>query len=236
MKSFISALVFVLVLANVGHATTLSGKVAFKGTAPSAKPIKMNADPKCAEANKDKKPVSEDVVVNSNGTLQNVFVYVKEGLTQKDFQASTEPMVVFDQNGCRYHPHVFGIRTNQTLEIRNSDPTLHNVHALPKTNSQFNVGMPIKDMKISKKFEKPEIGAKIKCDVHPWMKAYVHIMDHPFYSVTGEQGSFEIKDLPAGKYVVSAWHETYGTKDVSVTVEEGKPTSVSFDFSSTDKK
>lgn len=220
---------------SVSQAATLSGKVNFKGTAPKRKPLRMNADPVCMKLN-PKPALSEKVVVNKDGTLKNVFVYVKSGLTQKSFPAPKGPVVIIDQQGCQYTPHVFGIRVGQTLEIRNSDPTLHNVHAMPKANPQFNVGMPVKGMKITKKFSKPEIGAKIKCDVHPWMRAYANVMDHPFFSVTGTDGSFEIKDLPPGKYVLSAWHEKYGTKDMNVTVEKGKPATINFEFAATAKK
>jgi len=216
------------------QAATVSGTVNFKGTAPKRKRIRMSADPICNKLNKT--PVfSEKTVVNKNNTLRNVFVYVKEGLEKKSYPVPKESIVVFDQQGCKYSPHVFGIRTGQTLEIRNSDPTLHNVHVMPKKNPQFNVGMPIKGMKISRKFDTPEIGAKIKCDVHPWMRAYANIMDHPFFSVTGEKGAFEIKDLSPGKYVFAAWHEKYGTRNVNVTVADGKPTNVTFNFNSMKK-
>lgn len=229
--SGVLALAFLVTSAS---AATLGGKVTFKGTPPSPKPIKMNADPVCMKLHA--KAVSMDnVIINSNGTLKNTFVYVKEGLAGKKFPSPTTP-ATFNQQGCQYTPHVFGMMVGQPLEILNSDPTLHNVHAMPKANPQFNAGMPMKDMKITKKFDKPEVMVKIKCDVHPWMSAYVGVMEHPFFSTTGDQGTFEMKDLPAGKYVVTAWHEKYGTQDQTVTVEEGKPMNIEFTFTGTEKE
>ncbi len=189
----------------------------------------MSADPQCANLNKT--PVfSETVVVNPNKTLKNVFVYIKDGLTQKYPTPAENVVVVFDQKNCTYSPHVFGLQVNQNLEIRNSDPTLHNVHAMPKINSQFNLGMPMKDMKMTKKFAKPEIGAKFKCDVHPWMNAYANVVEHPLFAVSDATGNFTIKDVPAGKYTVQAWHEKYGVMDASVTVEAGKDAKIDFDY------
>ncbi len=208
--------------------TNVTGKVNFKGTPPAAKPIKMNADPKCMALHA--KPLSTDyVLVNGNGTLKNVFVYIKDGLTGKTFTSPTTP-VTFDQRGCFYSPHVFGIQVGQPFEIINSDPTMHNVHAMPKNSPQFNAGMPVQNMKITKKFDKPEIGAKIKCDVHPWMGAWANVVDHPYYSVTGDDGTFTIKDVPAGTYTVGAWHEKYGTQEAKLTVTDGKPATVDFTY------
>jgi hypothetical protein len=160
---------------------------------------------------------NDSVVLNPNGTLRNVFVYVKEGLGEQKFDAPKEA-VVFDQRGCQYNPKVFGIQVNQPLEIINSDDTLHNVHSLSANSPQFNLGMPIKGMKLKKSFSKPEVMVKIKCEVHPWMGAYAGVLDHPFYSVSGEEGSFEIKNLPPGQYVIEAWHEKYGLLTQNVTI------------------
>ena len=206
--------------------TALTGKVLFEGTAPTPIPIKMDADPVCLLKHKDG-ATSEEVVVNPNGTLKNVFVYVKEGLQGQKFEAPKDP-VVFDQNGCHYNPHIFGIMVNQPLQILNSDGTLHNVHALPKSSKEFNLGMPIQGMKLTQKFTAPEIMVKIKCEVHPWMTAWGGVLDHPFYAVTGDDGTFTIKDLPPGEYVLEAWHEKYGTQTATVKVPD--TTEVSFKF------
>lgn len=190
-------------------AAAVSGKVLFQGTAPASQNVPTDADPTCQTAHPDGVNMDE-VVVNSNGTLKNVFVYVKQGLEGKTFETPKQP-VVLDQNGCQYEPHVFGIQVNQPLEIRNSDDTLHNVHALPKNTKEFNLGMPMKGMKLTKTFTAPEVMVKIKCEVHPWMAGYIGVLAHPFYSVTNSEGAFEIKNLPAGQYVLEAWHEKYGT-------------------------
>lgn len=222
---FFSALVFVT--GPLTAATTVTGKVNFKGTAPKAEAIKMNADPVCVKENAGKTVTKGDVIVNTNGTLANVFVYVKDGV--KNAPAAPATPVTFDQAGCMYKPRVFGVRANQTLKIVNSDPTLHNVHSLPKANTGFNMGMSVKGQTIEKKFAKPEMGVRIKCDVHGWMTATAHVMDHPFFAVTDTTGNFSIADLPAGEYTLEAWHEKLGSTTQKVTVKEGANT-VDFTF------
>ena len=199
-------------------ASAISGKVYFEGQPQVVEMIKADADPNCKMVHPNG-ITPDQVIVNANGTLKNVFVYVKEGLAGKTFEPPKEP-VVFDQNGCQYSPKVFGIQVNRPLEILNSDDTVHNVHALPKNSKEFNLGMPMKGMKLKKSFNKPEVMVKIKCEVHPWMTAYAGVLDHPFFSVSGEDGSFQIKDLPPGSYVLEAWHEKYGTMTQNVTVTD----------------
>ncbi len=209
-------------------AGAITGTVKFSGTPPQNEVISMSADPVCASLHSG--PVqTETVLVNSDGTLKNVFVYVKEGLAGKTFPAPATPVTI-DQKGCRYTPHVLGIQVGQPLEIINSDNTLHNVHSLAEKSKQFNLGMPLQGMKLTKKFEVPEVMVKLKCDVHPWMSAYIGVLDHPFFSVTNGAGTFEIKDLPAGDYTIEAWHEKYGAQTQSVTVAEDSPASVDFAF------
>lgn len=228
MKKFFLFVTVFLVLNSSVFAGSITGKVSFTGEAPAPEQISMNADPTCASLHSE--PVySENVLVNENGTLQNVFVYVKEGLEGKTFETPSTPITI-DQKGCMYHPHVFGIQAGQALEIMNSDATLHNIHSLAEKSKQFNLGMPIQGMKLTKKFENPEIMVKMKCDVHPWMSAFVGVLPHSFFSVTGVEGTFEIKDLPAGEYTLEAWHEKYGVQTQKVTVGEG-PANVDFTFS-----
>lgn len=237
VKFYISTLILALIGIGLGFllypkgatavgGSTLAGKVIFEGAAPSPTPIRMDADPACMLQNKDG-GTAEDVIVNSNGTLKNVFVYVKQGLEGQKFDPPTEP-VVLDQKGCRYQPHVFGIMVNQPVQIINSDGTLHNVHAVPKNNKEFNLGMPIQGMKLAQKFALPEVMVKIKCEVHPWMAAYGGVLDHPFYAVTGDDGTFFIKDLPPGEYTLEAWHEKYGTQTATIKVPD--TTEASFTF------
>ena len=231
MKSFIPALAVAgLVLSTASFGANLSGKVNFKCKAPKAENFKMDADAVCKKAHT--KPVAKnDVVVNGNGTLANVFVYVKEGVKKEAVPAADAAPVVFDQVGCMYTPHVFGVRTGQTIKIVNSDPTLHNVHAMPKSNTGFNMGMATKGQTIEKKFIKPEQMVRMKCDVHGWMTAYVGVMDHPWFAVSDSSGNFSIANLPAGEYTLEAWHEKLGTQTAKVSVTDaGAKAPVEFTF------
>jgi hypothetical protein len=208
-------------------AGTLVGTVAFEGDVPESKAIQMGADPVCAKMHPT--AVTTEFVVVNDGTLQHVFVYVQEGLGGRKFSAPAEP-VLLDQQGCRYFPHVFGIMVGQQLEILNSDDTLHNIHAMPEKNPQFNIGQPVKGLKTKKSFEVPEVMIPFKCDVHKWMNAYAGVLDHPYYAVTGDTGSFEIGNLPPGDYVVEAWHETLGTQTQDITVGEQETKELTFTF------
>ena len=192
------------------------------------KAIAMDADPVCASLHPNEVH-TEQIVVDDAGNIANVFVYVKEGL-DGGFSAPAESHLL-DQKGCQYFPHVSGIMVGQTLVIRNDDPTLHNVHAMPTANAEFNSGQPFQGMELEHKFDKSEVMVPFKCDVHPWMSSYMAVLDHPFFGVSGDDGSFSIVDLPAGNYVLEAWHETLGTQTQSVTVADGESVDVSFDFS-----
>ncbi|MEW6512264.1 MAG: carboxypeptidase regulatory-like domain-containing protein [Bacteroidota bacterium] len=229
MKRNVVAAIAMMVVCITGTmlAGDVMGKVSFEGTAPKAARLMMNADPVCMRAHKG--PVfGEEVVVNSNGTLKNVLVYVKEGLGSRKFEAPAGK-VEFDQEGCVYTPHVVGIQTGQELEVVNSDPTLHNVHSLSKENPQFNIAQPKKGMKLTKKFEKPEV-FKVKCEVHTWMGAYIGVFNHPFFAVTGPDGSFTLKKLPAGEYTIETWHEKYGTQTMKVKVGATGETKADFKY------
>ncbi len=213
--------------AGGGMTAVVKGSVKFAGTAPKFEKIKMDADPVCKGLHST--PVMpQEVVVNANGTLQWVMVYVKDGLGSRTFPTATSP-VVLDQKGCTYHPHVFGMMAGQGLKILNSDATLHNIHPLPVVNKAFNVGMP-KPAEIMKNFESAEAPFHIKCDVHKWMSSYCGVFAHPYFSVTNESGAFELKGLPAGTYTIVAWHEKYGAKEMSVTVGDGESKDVEFSF------
>jgi len=213
--------------APAAGSATVTGKVAFDGAAPTMPQIKMDADAFCKSEHKE--PVYEqEVVVNPNKTLQWVLVYVKEGVTGT-YPAPTTP-VTLDQHGCQYHPHIFGIQAGQPLKILNSDGTLHNIHALPKKNAEFNIGQPFKGMETVKKFDNVEVPLRFKCDVHKWMGAYTGVFNHPFFAVTNDQGTFEIKNLPPGNYVIEAWHEKYGTQTQNVTITGSEAKTVDFAF------
>ena len=229
IKKSVSLLLLALVVSlSFGLNATLKGVVKFKGEAPKPRLISMKADRQCDAMHGGKPVEAEDVVVNQNGTLKWVFVYVKEGVKGK-YNPPAEP-VVLDQQGCWYHPHVFGIMVGQKLEVRNSDPLLHNIHAMPKKNKPFNIGQPVKGMKSYYTFTEPEVMVPFKCDVHPWMSAYAGVLDHPFFSVTGDKGEFEIKNLPPGTYTIEAWHAKLGTQVQTITVKAGETKTIEFTF------
>src|SRR5438128_1440966 len=200
---------------DAATAGDVKGVVMLEGTARKNEPIRMNADPVCVKANAT--PQSQETYTVADGKLANVFVYVKDGLGSYVFDPPTETARI-DQMNCRYHPHVFGMRVGQKLEILNSDPTLHNIHALPKTNSEFNTGQPIQGMKTDHAFTAKEVMVPFKCDVHGWMNAYVGVLDHPYFATTGADGSFDLKSLPPGTYTIEAWHEKLGPMTQMVTV------------------
>jgi plastocyanin len=208
-------------------AATVTGKVTFTGTAPAPAPIKLSADPYCEKANPGLK--TENEVVGTDGSVGNVFVYVKDGLGDRTFPAPSTP-VILDQKGCHYTPHVLGIQVGQPLQIVNSDDTLHNIHGLPKANREFNQGQPIQGMKMTHTFSTKEVMIPFKCDVHAWMNAWIGVLDHPYYAVTSTDGTFSLKGLPPGTYTIEAWHERLGTQTQTVTVGEKETKDVAFTF------
>lgn len=214
--------------AALGEAS-ITGKVTLEGTPPKPVTIQISADPNCEAMHEGQPLTSEEVIVNPDGTLRNVFVYVKSGLDGKTFPKPQTPVEI-DQEGCHYRPHVFGMQAGQPLLIKNSDPTLHNIHALAKDNREFNIGQPNKGMQTTRTFASPEVMVHFKCDVHPWMSAYCGVLDNPFYSVTGDDGTFALSKLPAGEYVVEAWHEKYGAQTQTVTVGDKESKQIAFTF------
>jgi hypothetical protein len=206
---------------------TITGIVTFAGTPPKPRPLPMDSDPVCAQASPN--ATSEVILVAPDGGMKNVFVYVKEGLGERRYAVPSTP-VMLDQEGCRYVPHVFGVQVGQTVQVSNSDPLVHNIHALPKDNREFNFGQPAKTPPVARVFDKPEIGVLIKCDVHAWMGAYANVVTHPFFAVTDDDGSFEIKGLPPGSYTLELWHERLGTQTLPVTVDAAAPAKVTASF------
>ena len=195
---------------------TISGKVSFAGTAPAAEKVKVAADPKCQSMHPQ--GLEKRTVQVTDGGLAHVFVYVKNAPAGSS--PATEPAVL-DQQGCEYHPHVIGVQTGQPIKIRNSDDTLHNIHPRPTVNAEFNIGQPRKGMESVKTFDKQEIMIPVGCDVHPWMRSYISVVGHPYFAVTKEDGTYEIKGLPAGDYEVEAFHEKLKTQTQKVTVKDG---------------
>lgn len=223
-----------LCLAAPAPAATINGTVTYDGAVPTLKPLAMDADPVCASKHKEPQP-NEMLVLGSGNTMGNIIVRVTSGLPAgKTYPPPKEP-VVMDQNGCIYQPHVFVVQAGQTLKVLNSDGVLHNVHAMPNVNGQFNMAMPPTRKDAEHVFDKAEPEFKIKCDVHPWMTAYTMVIDNPFYSVTKNDGKFTIKDLPAGTYEIEAWHEKLGKKVEKVTVGDKDTKTVDFKFSAPSK-
>ena len=208
---------------------SIAGTIKFEGSAPHARLIHMDADPICYAVNRGNVH-SSSLVLGDNNTLGNVFVYIKSGLAKTDYPAPTEAAVI-TQAGCNYSPHVIGVMKGQKVKFLNPDGTLHNVHGMCKINPEFNAAMPDfrKEMQVS--FDKPESMFPVRCEVHPWMQAWMAVLSHPFFSVTGPDGKFEIKNIPAGTYVIEAWHEKLGAKTASVTVADNAVQKIDFTFS-----
>jgi plastocyanin len=210
-------------------ASTITGTITFTGKPPVLRPLAMDADPACAKMHS--KPVlAEMLVLGSGQTMGNVLVWVSRGLPAgKTFPVPKTP-VTLDQRGCVYVPHVMGIMVGQSYRILNSDGILHNIHTLPKVNPSFNRAMPATLKETSTSFGKPEAVFNIKCDVHPWMSAYMAVFTHPFFSVTAADGKFTISGLDAGTYEITAWHERLGTQTASVTVTGSDTKAQDFKF------
>ena len=210
-------------------AGTITGTVTFDGKTPTLRPLAMDADPACAK--KHAKPVpTETLVLGSGNTMGNIMVWVSKGLPAGKTWPAPKTPVTLDQKGCQYVPHVMGIMVGQPYRILNSDGILHNVHTLPKINKQFNRAMPPTMKETSTSFEKDEAIFHIKCDVHPWMSAWVGVYTHPFFSVTGTDGKFTISGLDAGTYEITAWHERLGIQTASVTVGANETKAQNFKF------
>jgi len=190
---------------------TINGTVKFDGAAPKAAKIDMSQDPGCKGTNQ-----AENVVVDK-GDLANVFVYVKDGLGNRSFDVPKDAVVI-EQKGCQYHPHVLGVMTGQTVDIKNADPTTHNIHPTPKDNREWNESQPPSSADIEKNFAREEIMLPVKCNQHPWMKMYINVVKSPFYAVTDKSGKYEIKGLPPGDYTIAFVHEKLGEQDQKVTV------------------
>lgn len=206
-------------------AGSVGGTIRLEGTPPAAEPINMASDPYCESQGK----ATIDEYQTAGGGLGNVFVYVKDGLGQLKFPVPATPAVL-DQKGCLYAPHVLGLQVGQTLEIRNSDSTLHNMHAIPESNREFNKALNLQGLNHTHTFSTAEVMIPFKCDVHRWMRSYVGVLDHPFFAVTGADGAFRLAGLPPGTYTVEAWHEKLGRQTQSVTIGASEAKDVSFTF------
>jgi hypothetical protein len=211
--------------ASAGTAS-IAGKVSFAGTVPPADKVKLNADPKCAEMHKgglEKQPIHV-----KEGGLAEVLVYVKSPVGGT-YPAPAEPATL-DQKGCDYTPHMVALQAGQGLKIRNSDDTLHNIHPRPTANEEFNFGQAKQGMEKIRTFDKPEVMIPVGCDVHPWMRAYISVLSNPFFAVTKEDGTFEIKGLPEGEYEIEAFHGKLKSQTQKITVKSGEATALNFAY------
>jgi len=212
---------------NAAGTATIRGVVRFEGKAPAPKPINMAADPSCAKQHPS--PLfTQEVVADARGELQNVIVFVAEGLGDRTFDPPKEP-VVMEQKGCMYQPHVLAVRANQPVQVINDDPTSHNIHPTPTNNREWNKAEP-PGTKVEEAFTREEIAIPIKCNVHPWMRGYVAVFKDSFFAVTGKDGSFDLSSLPPGTYTIKAWHEKLGTSTQTITIGANETKDVTFVF------
>ena len=210
-------------------AATITAIVKFEGQPPAPEMITLTGDPKCVSENGGPQRADERVLVGEDQSLQNVFVYVKDGLGNFGFPIPTAP-VVLDQDKCRYTPRVIGVRVGQTLQVHNSDPLLHNVRSNGVINQAFNKSTPLEGVSFNHTFATKEVMVPFKCDVHGWMSAYVGVLDHPYFGTTAQDGKVVLGNLPPGTYTIEAWHEALGTRTQQVTIAAKESKDVSFSF------
>ena len=209
-------------------AGVIRGAIAFTGKKPRRTAIDMSGEPACVEAHRGR-AFDESVVANPNNTLANVFVYIKSGLEGKDFEPPATPVTI-DQKGCWFHPRVMGIQVGQVFHVTNSDPVTHNIHPLAQINREWNHSQGAGDPQLTRRFIKQEVMVPVKCNIHSWMHAFIGVLPHPYFAVSNEKGSFELPNVPAGNYVVAAWHEKYGTQEQNITLSPSGTSEVNFTF------
>jgi len=220
--------ILVLLVCLPSTAAELKGRITLEGKAPKDKVIDMSGDPTCMKLNPGK-VLDNFLAVAKDGSIPNVFVYIEGPALSGTRSNPSAEKVFLNQKNCRFSPKVVGVLAGQKISIHNDDPTLHNVHAIAKVtgNREFNLGMPFQGMTVKKVFKAPEMMMRVKCDVHPWMRAYIAVMDHPFFMTTGSDGAFDLKGVPAGNYELRVWHPRYANPAKSFPVElvEGAPKS-----------
>jgi plastocyanin len=212
---------------DAGSTSSVVGRVRLEGPKPESTRTSMMADPSCAKLHPGG-VMSEDFVVGNDGSLENVVVFISDGITEKSFDVPVEPASI-EQKGCVYKAHVTAIRANQKLKILNSDNTLHNIHPVPANNREWNKAQP-GGSTLEETFPREEIAIPVKCNVHPWMRSYIAVFKHPYFAVTGKGGSFDLRNLPPGEYTVKAWHEKLGMLPQKITVAAGEAKKVDFVF------
>jgi plastocyanin len=208
----------------------VTGKITFSGKAPARKKIDMDEDPQCAGEHKGGFIWDESVEVGSKHGLGNVFVYIKKGLEDKKFEPPADPVVV-DQHGCWFEPRIIAMQAGQALKVTNSDPVTHNIHPRSEVNREWNQNQPSGAPPVIRKFfDKPEVMIRVKCNIHPWMKAWIGVVDNPYFAVTKSNGEFDLKNVPPGTYTLEAWQEELGTQEQQVTVAASGKATAEFAF------
>jgi plastocyanin len=207
---------------------TISGQVRFDGLVPEQTVLQLGGWSECAAQHPGGNPRAGDILVNA-GKLQNAVVYVKEGLGDRVFAVPTE-QVTIDQKGCVFLPRTAAIRVDQPLHFLNSDPIAHNVRGLTKVARSWNFSLGVKGAARTITVDKPEVMIELKCDIHPWMRAYVGVFDHPYFTLSGADGQFTLKDLPPGEYIIEAWHERFGTRSQKVSLGAKETKDIVFTF------
>ena len=214
---------------DMDNGATVTGKVIFDGTAPVMKVLDMSAVPACTAAHKTPAR-SEELIVGKDKGIKDAFVWIKSGLPADKTWAVPTTAVTITQEGCMYSPHVLGIMAGQNLDIKNSDPTNHNIHPMPAVNADFNQSQPPGAADITHVFPREEVLVPVKCNIHPWMKAYIGVVNSPFYAVTGDDGSYTIKGLPPGTYTIEVVHEHWKDQPQDQTITVGAKDSKTQDF------
>jgi len=207
---------------------TISGTVRFAGKKPVPKRIEMDQDPQCAKLH-GQKIYDDPVAVSPDGSLANAFVWIKHGLEGKKFETPAEPVVI-DQRGCWFGPRVMGVRVGQTFKVLNSDPVTHNIHPLAETNREWNQSQAPGAEPLTRKFARTEVMIRVKCNIHNWMRAWVGVVDHPYFAITGEDGKFQLKSVPPGNYTIEVWHETLGRQEKQITLDQSGRIDAVFEF------
>jgi plastocyanin len=206
---------------------TIHGQVRLDGTPPPMQDVRFGSFAECAAQYRGPVPVG-DVLVH-DGLVENVFVYIQSGLGERVFAIPTTPVEI-DQKGCLYHPRVAGAQVGQLIDFVNSDPTLHNVHGTPKASPGWNFALSRAGTQRQTRIDRPEIMVSVRCDLHPWMQGWIGVVDHPYFAVTGADGSFRLAGVPPGTYTLTAWHERFGTRSQQVVLAERADSGVTFAF------
>jgi hypothetical protein len=209
-------------------AGTIIGRIRFTGKRPPPKAIDMSEEPACVEAHHGK-AYDESLLVSKSGGLANAFVYIKSGLEGKTFAIPADPVTI-DQSGCWFRPRVLGIQTGQILKVINSDPVTHNIHPMAEVNREWNHSQGAGDPPLARKFLKPEIMIRVKCNIHSWMHAFIGVLSHPYFAVSKDDGTFAISNLPPGTYTIGVWQEKLGTQEQQVTVDPHGNAEANFTF------